>query len=126
MGELRVGVELGLSIPVPETEIWLKPTISILGIDPEGDVDAQLAIGIETAAKAFTQIEDHMEVAVSQIIAHEGGIPGFRDRLGAVEAGMSRASTRLNEVIKKLNESHEAAKELHERIERHVAVDGEN
>lgn len=104
MGDQRVEVKVDLSLPVPGVDFaHVKPAITLSGIDPEGDVPAQISRGLETASQMLVSISDHLtEVALPEILAAASGAPGYRERLAANEELTRRVRDRLNETIRKL------------------------
>jgi len=102
-GEPRVSVELALTLPIPGVDYGMvKPAIRLDNIDPTGDVEAQISVGLETAARALARLDEHMEIAIHDMLAPETGAPGYRDRLASVERMQASIVERLNEVVRRL------------------------
>lgn len=109
-GSLRVSVELGLTLPIPGIDYSsVRPTTRIDNIDPNGDVEAQITLGLETAAKALVALDEHMEVAIHDMLAPETNAPGYRDRLTSVERTQAAVVERLNEVVRRMKQPEVAA-----------------
>ncbi len=104
-------------MPVPGVDYSnVEVSVTVAGIDPEGDVDAQLTKALETASQAFVALDKNVEVALTEILAPETGVPGYRERLTAVEDLMSGMAERFNVLVPKVRDhilsgGHEAAQE---------------
>lgn len=109
---LSVTVELGMTLPVTDYGN-VRPRVTINNIDPYGDVDEQVSVALKTATRAFGLVDGEMINVISNILAPETGLPGFRERLEAVETGMRNlnvARENLKRVVSRL-------KELGERVD---------
>lgn len=115
--DLRVTVELGLTLPVTQFGS-VKPRITISGLDPSrGDVDDQIRIGLVTAVRAFAAINGDMDTIVSQILAPETAVPGMRDRVEAVETYRETARRNFKGIQSRLNRDTELVKALAADVE---------
>jgi hypothetical protein len=100
-----VTVELGLTLPIPGVDYGnVKPVIRIDGIDPGGDVEAQLASALATSERAFALIDEHMEMAVSRAISPQTDQPTPMDRIAALESQVPQIRRLLNETVKRVKE----------------------
>src|ERR1035437_1741297 len=100
---LTVSVRLGLTIPWSDMG-FVKPEISVEGIDPEGDVEAQIEKCLDVASRAFTLIDGRMEVVLSDIVAVDSNQPGLRERLDKFEKGLETAKTNIRTIATKVKE----------------------
>jgi hypothetical protein len=101
--DLRVSVELALTLPIPGVDYGMvKPSIRIDNIDPSGDVDAQVSLGLETGGSVLARLDEHMEIAIHDMLAPETGAPGYRERLASVEKMQSNMVSTLNEVVRRV------------------------
>ena len=101
---LLVSVELGATLPTGDFAN-IRPLIRIDNIDPSGDVDRQLALGLETAARAIAEIDGQLDVVVSEIISPESGRPGYRARVDALESQVQQASVALRKLMERLRDT---------------------
>ena len=102
---MEVSVHLGLKMPVPGVDFSnIEVMVMVSGIDPEGDVDAQLTASLETATQAFVRLDENVEVALTEILAPETGVPGYRERLTGVEEALGGLVTAFNELVPKLRD----------------------
>ena len=114
--EMKVSVAIGLTLPIPDQPYGMvKPEIRLDDIDPYGDVDMQLAVGLETAAKALVRIDEHLEIAIGQMLAPETDVAGYRERLAAIENLQVRVAERVNQIVKRIRDG-ELAEALTEEI----------
>lgn len=98
-------MKLGLKIPVPGVDYSnVDVEVAINGIDPEGDVDAQITASLETASQAFVRLDENVEVALSEILAPETGVPGYRERLEGVEQVIGKLTKRFNKLVPKVRD----------------------
>lgn len=101
--DLRVTVELGLVLPVTKDGFGnVKPRIVLSGIDPFGDVDKQISLGLETAVKAFARIDGSLDQVLSEILAPVTGQPGFKDRLEVAEKDVTTAKGNIRRTAEKV------------------------
>lgn len=103
--KLTISVELGAVIPVgdPKSFANVKPLLRIEGIDPSGDVDAQVSLALGAASKAWAAIDDNIEVAVSNIIGNELGNKSLTDQVKEIKAALNKFVNSLETV--KTNQS---------------------
>lgn len=96
---MKVSVELAATLPLPDSGGYgnVKPRISIDEIDPDGDVEAQIALGIEIAQKAFVRIDEQLDVSISEIISTDSK-PGYREQVD----NLSGEVKKLKDVVKKM------------------------
>lgn len=110
-----VTVHLGLKMPVPGVQYSnVEVSVTLAGIDPEGDVDAQITSALETSTQAFVRLDENIEVALTEILAPETGVPGYRERLAGVEEVIAKLAAGFNELLPKIKthfeaEGHEAS-----------------
>lgn len=105
----EVTVLLGLKMPVPGVQYsMVEVAVTIAGIDPEGDVDAQITSALETSTQAFVRLDENIEVALTEILAPETGVPGYRERLGSMEEVISKLANGFNELLPKIKAHFEA------------------
>lgn len=112
---LTVSVGLGITLPVGEYGNT-KPTIYINDIDPAKDITAQITTGIETGIRALVEIDNNLEVVLSQILAPETGIPAFKDRLKDVEAYQKTTKSNMKSLQVRLKDDKEIVAGLEARI----------
>ncbi len=102
---VEVSIHLGLKMPVPGVDYSnVEVSVTIAGLDPEGDVEAQLATALETSTRAFVRLDENVEVALTEILAPETGVPGYRERLTGVEEALSGLVTGFNELVPKIRD----------------------
>ena len=105
----EVTVHLGLKMPVPGVQYSnVEVAVTVAGIDPDGDVEAQLASAMETSTQAFVSLDQNVEVALTEILAPETGTPGYRERLEGVEGVIAKLTAGFNELLPKIKEHVEA------------------
>jgi len=102
---VEVAVHLGLKMPVPGVQYsMVEVSVTVSGINPDGDVEAQLASALETSTQAFVALDQNVEVALTEILAPETGTPGYRERLTGVEELVSKLTTGFNELVPKIKD----------------------
>ena len=90
MSDLRVSVELGGTFPFPGERFGnVKPNLVIHGIDPEGDVDAQIELALVTGEKGWAAIDEQLVVVISNLIAPHVGQPGIPAQLKEMQAKLA-------------------------------------
>lgn len=105
MSDLRVSATLGLTIPLPGDRFGnVKPELRIDGIDPEGDVEAQLQLALAAGEKAWIAIDGNMNVVVGQLLSPNAGVPTPLDRIEALEKTASTAKRNIATVTEKMKE----------------------
>ncbi len=105
----EVTVHLGLKMPVPGVQYSIVDVdVTLAGIDPEGDVEAQITTSLETATQAFVALDKNVEVALTEILAPETGVPGYRERLGEVEGLVAKLAKGFNELVPKIRDHIQA------------------
>ncbi len=98
-----VTVKLGLTVPHPTIEYAnVKPELELRDIDPAGDVGEQIRVGLETAARAFVEIDGQMETVLAEIMAPETGVRGVRVRLDELETLQTGFRETLASVVERL------------------------
>lgn len=103
--DLRVTVELGLVLPVSKDGFGnVKPRLVLSGLDPFGDVDRQITVGLETAVKAFARIDESLDQVLSELLAPVTGQPGFKDRLEVNEKDVSTAKGNIRRMADKVKQ----------------------
>lgn len=101
--DLRVTVELGLVLPVTKDGYGnVKPRIVLSGLDPFGDVEKQISVGLETAVKAFVRIDESLDQVLSELLAPVTGQPGFKDRLELSEKDVKTAKGNIRRIADKV------------------------
>ncbi len=101
---MLVSVELGATLPTGEYAN-VRPLIRIDNIDPAGDVDRQVAVGLETAARALAEIDGQLDVVISELLSPESGKPGYRARVDALEDQVQRSSEALRKLMVRLRDA---------------------
>jgi hypothetical protein len=89
---LLVTVALGVTLPVTDFGN-VKPMVTIANIDPAGDVALQIKTALNTAERAFVEIDGHLDQVLSEILSPVTGRPGFKARLETMEAKMASLET---------------------------------
>lgn len=111
--DLRLNVHVGVVLPIPGLNIGvIKPDIEIQGLDPNGDVEAQVTLALEKAAYAMARMDEQLEVVMTDMLSPETGSPGYRERLEEAERSISAVKQRLNEVIVRLRENSQTLTQL--------------
>ena len=96
----------------------VKPEIVISGIDPDGDVEAQVRVGLETASYALGEIDGQLDISLSQILSPVSGQPGFRDQVTENSALLKKVRSALRATQKRLEALEEpTAKAVRENAE---------
>lgn len=98
---LTIDVELGATVPVGQFGN-VRPLLRIRGLDPAGDVAAQVALALGAGQTAWALIDDELEVVISQMVAPDAGTPGFRDRVDALEQYRETARTNFKKIAERL------------------------
>lgn len=80
---LRVSVELGGTFPTGDYGN-LKPLIRLDGLDPGGDVAAQIQAGLASAGQIFVAINEELERQLSDAMT-PGSKPGISARIDRLE-----------------------------------------
>jgi hypothetical protein len=102
-GDLRVTVELGVVLPVTKDGFGnVKPRIMLSDIDPNGDVERQITVGLDTAVRAFARIDEALDQVLSELLAPVTGQPGFKDRLELAERDVSTAKGNIKRMAEKV------------------------
>lgn len=115
--KLGVTVELGVTLSVGDMG-FVKPTIKIEHIDPDGDVDDQIRRAMVTAVKAFAEIDGQLEVVVSELLAPATGMPSFKGRMELVEGNLDTARTNIQKIAAKIRDLD---KKVSEAVKERVA-----
>lgn len=98
--DLRIGVELGLTLPIPDVQFGnIKPVIRIDGIDPSGDIAAQVAEGITVANLAINQIDGNMGTIIDQLLSPEASYAEYIGRMNKLEELNARLVKTVNELV---------------------------
>lgn len=110
--DLRVTVELGIVLPVSKDGFGnVKPRVVLSGIDPFGDVDHQITVGLNTAVKAFARIDESLDQVLSELLAPVTGQPGFKDRLEVNEKDVSVAKGNIRRMADKVKQLDQELKQ---------------
>ncbi len=99
--DLRVSLTLGLTIPV-ETYGSVKPSISILEIDPSGDVEAQVELALNAAVVGFAKIDENLETLLSEIIAPITNTPSMKTKLDTLDEDLKKVKRNITTIASKI------------------------
>lgn len=95
--DLRVDVDLGATIPSAQFGN-IRPALAIKGIDPYGDVAAQVKMALDAGVIAFVRINDTIgELVDDKIIESETGT-SLTERVAALEAFTEKAKVNINTI----------------------------
>lgn len=111
---MRVDVRLGLTLRLPGGDGFemFKPEVALTDLDPEGDVVAQIAAGLATAADAYAAVDDQLGNLIRETLSGETSRPGYRERLEVAEKRLADVTALSNQLVAKLREHHERLKAL--------------
>ena len=102
---VKVSISIGVTLPIPGMDYsFIRPEISISDIDPEGDVDAQVALALGAAAVAFDKADEHLEVTIGRLLAVNAGEPTMHERVGEIEDAQRRVHETLLKVRDRLKD----------------------
>ena len=110
---LSIDVELGATIPIPESYGNIKPSVRITGIRLDGDVEAQVTAALNELPVIFRQMGEQLEVAAMDVTAPIMGDKTIAQRLAAVEGERTvynRNFEKIQEAITDLKKMTKKAK----------------
>lgn len=97
-----VTVGLGATMPFGDHG-FVKPNLELM-IDPEGDVDQQIADQLAIGVRAWTLIDEELETIITKLISPVAGMPSTGDRVKALESSMATVKTNINRIVSKVRE----------------------
>ncbi len=96
-------MSVGVTLPIPGMDYsFIRPEISISDIDPEGDVDAQVALALGAVATAFEAADEQLEVTIGRLLAVSAGAPTMNERVREVEDSTRRVHERMAKIVERL------------------------
>lgn len=98
---LTVSVRLGVTVNMGDLG-FLKPEVSINDIDPNEDVDAQIARGMEIAVTGFRVLDAKMEDIIADLISVEGSQGGYKERVESLEKYRDASRENFKKIVEKI------------------------
>lgn len=98
---LTFSAEFGATIPTGDYSN-VKVLIRIDGIDPDGDVEAQVDKCLAGGTTAWKRIDEAAEIIVTDIVSVQSGNPTLSKRVADVEATLGAVKSNLNKVVQHL------------------------
>lgn len=105
--DLRVEIALSASLPIKGIDFTsVKPSITLLNIDPRGDIDEQVATGIAAAEKAMEAASDFIETQLEEaaplkvIVSMQEQITELTNKLGLSIKHINRLNTKVGKLEK--------------------------
>lgn len=86
---VTLSVELGATIPIPDSFGNIKPSVRISGIRLDGDVEAQVTAAVNELPYIFRILGDQLEIAAMDVTAPIMGDETMAQRLRSLEGDRS-------------------------------------
>jgi len=111
---VTIGVDIGLTVAIggPNSHEFIKPTISIQGIEVDGDVDAQMQSAMQTVIQVWDGASQVMELKLGEAL----GSASDETTAGALSEQMKLIAKTLLAHDKKLKQAVKAAAATHTEL----------